>query len=152
MWITNSHRHRDVHGEDREGGSDGSYGEQDSGVSGLDEDLWWSRSYFYRTGWLHKGHQHCQRYLSSCGRLRTHPSSLLPHSTRTLRRRLKPLTPQVLHHSFTRISQPPLAWSSSPRLPQYRASAPRPRPPQLRYTHFANDAGGRGHARSYTLP
>jgi hypothetical protein len=68
-WRTKSHRYGDVHGEDREGGSDGSYGEQDSGVSGLDEDLWWSRWCFCRTGWLHKGHQHCQHYISSCGRL-----------------------------------------------------------------------------------
>jgi hypothetical protein len=64
-----------------ENGREGSYGERDSGVSGLNEELLWSRRCFYRTGWLHKGHQHCQRYISSCARLCTHPSSHVPCST-----------------------------------------------------------------------
>jgi hypothetical protein len=39
-WRTNTHRRRDVRGEERrEVGREGSYGEQSSQVIGLDEDL-----------------------------------------------------------------------------------------------------------------
>jgi hypothetical protein len=130
----------------------GSHDERGPGAKGLDEHLSWSRWCFYCTGWLHKGHQHYQDFLSSRGRLRTPPSSLLQRSIRSLLRLLQRLTPQFFDHSLTKTSRPPLESSSHPRLPQYRASPPRPRAIQLRYPHVTNDARGGRHARSYTLP
>jgi hypothetical protein len=100
------------------GGREGSYGKRDSGH---EEDLLWSRRFFYYLDRLHEGHKH-HLYLISRVQLCTHPSSLVQRPPRSLLRHLKPLTPQVLHRSFSKTSRPLLRSSFLPRLPQHRVS------------------------------